>query len=397
MQNWKPVFEVARVFLKIGCLAFGGPIAAFAMMEDELVKKRAWVSQTRFLEIVAIGKLLPGPIATEVAIFLGRDRAGNWGGVFAGVCFILPAFLLVLAASIAYVHFGGVPQNLPFFQGLQVGALVAIAVSVFSLGAPFWKRPRMWVVAALAGVVVFSHPLWEPLVIIFLGVAGVAFSELKSAGIGGSGGGPRKMPAFFVLGGLTSGAALPLVLPTLGALLWVCFKGGAFLFGSGLAIVPMLEAEVVQRFHWLTHSEFLDGIAIGQLTPGPLLMTVTFVGYKVAGLAGACLATFGIFFPAFVLVLGILPLVSRWLSAGVGARRAAEFSQWTIYAVLGAIFSATLTLGRITLVTPALGWSFALTFVLGFLFSFRRRVLPVWSLLPIAGAVAVVLSWGLGG
>ncbi|MGK5086739.1 chromate transporter, partial [Bdellovibrionota bacterium FG-2] len=311
---------------------------------------------------------------------------GNWGGLLAGICFILPAFLLVLGASVAYVHFGGVPQNLPFFQGLQVGALVAIGISVFSLGAPFWRRPRMWAIAALAGLAVFLHPLWEPVVIVFLGESGVAFSEAQLWGWS------KKMPAVFFVGGLSSGLNLPLIFPTLGALLWVCFKGGAFLFGSGLAIVPMLEAEVVQRFHWLTHSEFLDGIAIGQLTPGPLLMTVTFVGYKVAGLLGACLATFGVFFPAFFLVLGILPVVSRWLSAGVGAKRAAVFSEWTIYAVLGAIFSATVRLGRFTLVTPVLGWSFILVLGLGYFFSFRKRVLPVWSLLPIAGCVVALLN-----
>lgn len=363
--------EVSQIFLRLGLLGFGGPIAVMAMMEEEMVRERRWLSQEKFSEMYAVLKMMPGPVATQMVIYLGKTRAGVLGGILAGVLFILPSFLLVLGLSYLYVR-GQSIQGSPLFQGLQIGALALILFSTIQLAKPYRTRRDAWVIAIVSTVLVLCFPRWEPLVILGAGVLGsvvvgqwgLGLSKLRTLAFSGI-----LIPVFPLLEVFKSSPLFQLF--------WVCFKAGAFVFGSGLAIVPLLEADTVRHFHWLTHAEFMDGLAIGQVTPGPVVITVTFIGYKAAGALGAVVATLGIFLPAFVNVLFLVPRLWENFSKTPYAR---GFSTWAIPAVLGAIAGTTLRLGFLTLNSKLGLGVFALSVLSAIRFS-----PPAWLLIPATG------------
>lgn len=356
--------DIFPVFSRLGFLGFGGPVATIAMMEEETTRKRAWVSSGEFAEMLAVCKLLPGPVATQMAIFLGLRRGGRWGGLLSGLCFILPSFFLVLLFSYVYTRTGVVQKYQPLFTGMQSGALAVILLSTIQLGRPYRKDTRAWLVAAISAVVVLARPSFEPLVILAAGLLGIWLSRE-----------PR------------SNRALGVAFPVLAQLFVTCLKAGTLVFGTGLAVVPMLEADAVARFGWLTHSEFMDGLAIGQITPGPVVITSTFIGYKTAGLAGAIAATTGIFLPGFINILFIVPHVFKRLS---GTPAAKGFLSLAIPAVVGGIIGSGLRLGGQTLVTPLAGGVFALALFAGF-----RLKISAWMLIPAAGAFAALVELAL--
>jgi chromate transporter len=352
--------ELVLVFFRLGWLGFGGPIATIAMMEEETRRRRGWLDQARFTEVYAICKMLPGPVATQVAIYLGYIRKGRLGGLVAGLLFILPSFLIVLGLSALYSRRGAGPGETGAFEALQAAALAVIVTSTLQLARPIWKNWK-WIVTAIAsGWIVWSFPLWEPLVILGSGLGGaLAVARPRTRPIGDSG-------------------------TVLLDLFWVCFKAGAFVFGTGLAIIPLLEGDVVRRQHWLTHSEFMDGLAIGQVTPGPVVITVTFIGYRVAGLPGALLATLGIFLPCFLNILYIVPVLWKRVS---GTPAAAAFTAWALPAVVGGIFATSGRLAHATLHS----WTLAGLFAASLALSLRFKP-PAWLLIPGAGVVGALLQ-----
>jgi chromate transporter len=370
--------ELFWVFMRIGWLGFGGPIATIAMMEEETVRKRRWLDEREFSEIYTICKMLPGPVATQVAIYLGMLRKGRWGGALAGLTYIFPAFLIILCFSIVYVRHRIGTEYEGIFAALQTGALVVILTSTLALARPIWKSRNMIALMVVSAGLIAWFPLWEP-VVILAGGLGAAWLTTRTAG-------SQPAPGSRMLAvGAAAGALPAFKWPVAAKLFWVCFKAGAFVFGTGLAIIPLLEADVVRHRHWLTHSEFMDGLMIGQTTPGPVATSVTFIGYKTAGLPGALVATAGVFLPNFINVLFIVPSLWKRVS---GTPMARAFTVWAIPAVVGGIFATGLRLGIATVHT----WPLVALFVVANGVAFRLKP-PAWLLILGCGAVGVVAEF----
>ena len=337
--------EVAALFTRLGFTAFGGPAAHVALMEDEVVRRRGWVSRHQFLDLVALVNFIPGPNSTELAIHLGLLRAGFAGLLVAGVCFIVPAVLIILPLAYVYVRFGRLPQVVYAMSGINAAVVAVLAVACWRFGRTAIKDRFTAAVVLLAGVAVglarWKHvPQAELLILAAAAVAGIVRS----------GGARRLAPA--------GGAALPALLPlaaeaastqpaalTLGGMALFFLKVGATLFGSGYVLVSYLDAGLVDARGWLTKGQLLDAVAVGQVTPGPLLTTATFVGYvlghracgNAAGaVAGALLATAAIFLPAFVFVAALGRLLPR-LSASPAARGALDAASAAVVALIVAV------------------------------------------------------------
>lgn len=286
--------ELALVFLKLGTTAFGGPAAHIAMMQDEFVRKRHWITEAEFLDRLAAASLIPGPSSTEVAIFIGQAKRG-WGGlVIGGCCFIIPAALLVTLIAAVYVRFGSLPQVAGILYGIKPAVIAIILQALWSLARTAIKSKLLAVIGALA--VGLSGLGVAPLIV--LAIAGIAsggaawFKRQGNISIG-------VVPAF---GGLVLGTATVAVPVSLIRLFLSFLKIGAIVFGSGYVLLAFLRTEFIDRFHWLTEKQLIDAVAVGQFTPGPVFTTATFIGYLVAGAPGALLATIAIFLPGFALV-----------------------------------------------------------------------------------------------
>ena len=322
--------ELAGLFLKLGATAFGGPAAHIAMMENEVVRRRAWMTRAEFLDLVGATNLLPGPNSTKMALFVGHARAGLAGLLVAGLSFVLPATAIVTAFSWAYVRFGALPAMPHFFEGIKPVVLALIVTALVTLGRTA-ARNGFLLTLGLASLVAafFVH---EFLVLLLAGcISLLAMAIGDSRGKGREGGPPgspkphgtalaapskKSLSLSFVPLFLLS----PLPAFSLGSLFLFFLKIGAVLFGSGYVLLAFLRGDLVERWHWLTNAQLLDAVAVGQFTPGPLSSTATFVGYVLAGPAGAAVATAGIFLPAFVFVAACGPFVPRLRrSRAVGA------------------------------------------------------------------------------
>ena len=297
--------EVFFYFLKLGMIGFGGPLALVSSMQQDLIEKKNWMDLEDFKKSVALIKAMPGAFAFQVAVFLGRHRAGFWGAVLAGLALILPSFLLTIFVGSIYSSLSQNQIWIEMMKGLQIAAITLIAVAVIPLSRSYWKEKIFWILFIMGLPCFFYFPTWEPLLIFLFG--GLAIF-LRSS--------PKNFPkaSFF------SAAPLPIIgfdlatLPLLGELFWICFKGGAFVFGTGLAIVPLLEQDFVVQRAWLTHQEFMDAVAFGQMTPGPFLITVTWIGFKMAGFSGALTATVAVFLPGFIHMTTWFPKFVNYLS-----------------------------------------------------------------------------------
>ena len=318
--------ELAALFLRLGTTAFGGPAAPIAMMPDEVVVRRRWMSDAEFLDLLGATNLIPGPNSTEMAIHVGHRRAGFPGLVVAGACFILPAAFITLVLAWAYLRFGSRPDAAWLLYGVKPVVIAIVAQAVFGL-APVAARTRPLQAVGLAAAIAAGAGVNEFLLLLLAGVAAVA---LAATGGGAVAGGLAFLPlaphatlAPVAVLATAAGAAPTATLATvgLGALFWSFAKIGSVLFGSGYVLLAFLQAELVERQAWLTSAQLVDAIAIGQLTPGPVFTTATFVGYLLAGNAGAAVATLGIFLPAFVFVAASAPLVPRlrrsWIAGAV--------------------------------------------------------------------------------
>ncbi len=306
------VGELARLFLKLGTIGFGGPAAHIAMMEDEVVHKRGWLTPEGFLDLLGATNLIPGPNSTEMAIYIGLTRAGWRGLVVAGSCFILPAVVIVLGLAWVYARYGALPQAVWLLYGVKPVIIAIVVQALWSLGSKAVKGLLTGTVGS--AVIVLSFLGVNEVLLLFAGgfVAMLAMNlHERWIGTGSIG----------VLSGSILGAASPssAAVATGGAIAPVSLfkltafflKVGSILFGSGYVLLAFLRADLVQRWGWLTDQQLIDAIAVGQFTPGPVLTTATFIGYVVGGVPGALLATLGIFFPSFVFVAASNPLIPR--------------------------------------------------------------------------------------
>ena len=324
--------EIARVFLKIGAMSYSGP-AIMGIMQTEVQEKRQWIEKQQFLEGLALVNMLPGPGATQLGIFLGYEKGRLAGGIVAGICFILPAFLIMLALATVYVMFGALPSARNAFYGIGPVVVGIFAVSVYRLGRAAIKERSQIAIALAAAAVMYLTQVGLVLPLLAAGCAGIALFHSRRIGL-------IAFVALIAFAGLyyagvflLAKSATPVLdaaprssSPDLWALGIFFFKVGAFTFGGGLSMLAFIQEQVVNQLGWLTPREFLDGLALGQLTPGPILMLAAFVGYKIAGVTGAAVAASAIFLPSFLMILSILPLLSKmkdlqWLKAfmrGVG-------------------------------------------------------------------------------
>lgn len=394
--------ELAQLFLKLGTIGFGGPPAHIAMIHDEAVVRRGWFTEEQFLEGVTICEMLPGPASTQMGIYTGYLRAGQLGALVAGLCFIFPAFLIVLVLSWAYFRFQGVPQINDLFLGISPVVIAIIFGFCWKLAK---KGIKDWQGVAIALAVLLTSLFTQVSILLQFGVAGVVGILLYRSQS------PPTAPSQS-----TQAALLPLI-PTLQMLtqslatlpsgplalsgFWgferiqeyalplatFFLKVGSFIFGGGLVIIPLLEFEVVNQLHWLSQNEFIDGVAIGELTPGPVVITAAFVGYKVAGALGALVATIAIFTPSFLFIMGASPFLlrirrNRWIKS---------FLKGVTPAVLGAIAAAAIPLAQAAIFQDSLGRSITAAIVgviaLVALVRFKR---PTWQLVPAGAVVGLV-------
>ncbi len=334
------MWEIATLFLKLGVIAFGGPAAHIAMMEEEVVSKRRWMSRQHFLDLVGATNLIPGPNSTEMTMHCGHERAG-WKGLFvAGLCFIFPAVVLTGLLAYFYVEYGTVPQVEPFLYGIKPAVLAVILSAIYKLGRKALKNWQL----AIIGVLVITASLLgmnEITAILLAGLAGMLWLGLPRAFHGNRANSPGLIPW------LLTGAGKALAAGVTNSKLFLVFlKVGAVLFGSGYVLVAYLDAELVEKLGWLTRAELLDAIAIGQFTPGPVLSTATFIGYQINGVQGAVVATLGIFLPSFFFVLLLNPLVPRLRKSAL----AAGFLDAVNIAAVGVMLAVTFRLGEAILV-----------------------------------------------
>jgi chromate transporter len=306
--------ELVRLFLRLGLTAFGGPAAHVAMMEDEVVVRRKWLTRQQFLDLLGATNLIPGPNSTEMAIYIGLRRAGWLGLVAAGVCFILPAALLVNLIAWAYLRYGALPQAAGILCGVKPVVIAIILQAIWRLGRTALKTRFLVALGAVAVALGFLGT--NPLVLLFGAGLAAAFARRITA---------RKPPLILPLLSVAATQAAPATALAAAApvALWPLFlvflKVGALLFGSGYVLLAFLRADLVEHLHWLTEGQLLDAVAVGQVTPGPLFTTATFIGYLLAGPSGAVVATVGIFLPAFFLVAASGPLIPRLRKSAIAA------------------------------------------------------------------------------
>lgn len=398
-MNWESsrrserLLELAGLFLKLGLTAFGGPAAHIAMMRDEVVRRRQWLTDAEFLDLLGATNLIPGPNSTEMAIHIGHKRGGLPGLVLAGACFILPAMLIVLCIAWAYVRFGTLPQAQGILYGVKPVIIAVVVQALWALGRSAVKT-RFLAAAALVATLLNFLGVNELAVLFGVGIAVAAI--LSAARY-------RKSPVIVtniaallrwrdflprrestLLAAAAPGAATMAAAATPFAL-WPMFlfflKIGSVLFGSGYVLLAFLRADLVERWHWLGDQQLLDAIAVGQFTPGPVFTTATFIGYVLGGAPAAFLATLGIFLPSFVFVAMSGPLVRHMRKSPT----AGAFLDGVNVASLALMAVVTWQLSR----TAIVDWMTLLLAAAGAVMLFLYKVNSAW--LVTAGAIAGLL------
>jgi chromate transporter len=337
--------EVATLFLKLGFTAFGGPAAHVAMMRDEVVRRRKWISEQQFLDLLGVSNLIPGPTSTELAIFLGYQRAGWRGLLLAGSLFILPATIIVLVLAWAYVQYGSTPQVVALFYGIKPVIIAIIVQALWGLT----KTAVKTIPLAMVGLAVLALSLLaiNPIALLFgAGLLVMIVQNLRRLRAGKM---ALVMPALRLRApSAVHLAAAAAAVFSLSTLFLTFLKIGATVYGSGYVLLAYLHDDFVDGLGWLTNRQLIDAVAVGQFTPGPVFTTATFIGYLVGGLPGAIVATVGIFLPSFILVALLFPVAPRlraspWTSA---------FLDGVNVAAVGLIAAITLQLAQAALVDP---------------------------------------------
>jgi chromate transporter len=300
----KRLGEVARLFLKLGIIGFGGPAVHIALMEEEVVRKRRWMDHQHFLDLVGATNLIPGPNSTEMTMHCGQERAGWKGLVVAGCCFILPAVIITGGLAWAYQVWGQLPEVAPFLYGIKPAIIAVMAAAAYTLGKKALKSFTLGVIGVLALVAIVAG-LNEIAVLFGAGALGILLYAIRKGQKSANGVVP------FVLLQATPFTVLP---PA--KLFWIFLKIGALLYGSGYVLFGFLDAELVSH-GWLTRQQLIDAVAVGQFTPGPVFSAATFIGWQIGGPAGAAAATAGIFLPSFLLVALLNPLIPKLRRSGL--------------------------------------------------------------------------------
>lgn len=388
------------LFARLSCLGFGGPQAHIAMQHDEAVVRQGWMTEEQFTDGVAVCEMLPGPASTQMGIYIGYLRAGQIGALVAGLAFIIPDFVIVVALSWLYFNFQAVPQLGAVFFGVSPVMIAIILGFCWKLGK---KSLQDWIGVVIGigvGLAIALTTISPLLLFLGAGALGLVVYRPRSRGT------PEALWLPLWLGANAPGATVATVsadvlttssfwgLERIGTFFWPLLgfflKVGAFIFGGGLVIIPLLEFEVVDRLHWLTRTEFLNGIAIGQLSPGPVVMTAAFIGFKVAGLLGALVATVGIFTPSFLFIMAASPALMRlrqsaWVQAFLAGVRPA---------VLGAIAAAAVPLLKTAVLeqTALRLQIIAGAIVVVALLSLVKWRVPTWQLVLGGGGIGLGLG-----
>lgn len=380
--------ELAGLFLRLGAIGFGGPQAHIAMINDEAVERRGWLDNDEFSDGLAVCEMLPGPASTQMGIYTGYIYGGWLGALVAGLAFITPAFFIVVGLSWVYFQFQQLPQLIALFFGLSPVMIAIILGFCYKLGR---KSIQNWISIAIAGLAFLTSAfsdLSTPVLFLLAGLLGMGLY------------GPRglRLNSFMPLGLLAT------LQPTtfwgterLSGYGWPLFtfflKVGTFIFGGGLVIIPLLEFEVVERLGWLSTSDFINGVAIGQLSPGPVVLTAAFVGYKMAGFFGALISAIGIFTPSFLFIMLAAPVLIRlrrnaWVQA---------FLRGIKPAVVGAIMAAAVPLGQTAFVRETWALSvLAVVVAIASLSAIIRFKITTWKLI-LAGATVGLIGYPLLG
>lgn len=349
--------ELVRYFLRLGCLGFGGPVALVGQMERELVNDKKWLTKEQMREAIAICQSLPGPLAIQVGVYISYLRAGFWGAWAGGWAFILPNFIIVASLGALYVYLGDLQPVTSIFYGVSPAVIALILHSCYRLARLGMEDWLQWAIAAVCLVVTVILQAEVAFLFIGAGIVGILYYGSLF----------KRTPAALSV----TAPVLAQLVPTasnsiLGKLLLFFLKAGSLTFGSGLVIVPFLEQGLVQQFGWLDQRQFLIAVAIGMISPGPVVITATFVGYLVAGFWGSLVSTIGIFLPSFLLVLIAAPLLARHR----GNPNVQGFVKGAYAAAIGTILGACVLLGRV-----AIGdWLTALIGLVSIAILFRWKV-----------------------
>jgi chromate transporter len=324
-------------FLRLGCLGFGGPVALVGQMERELVADRGWLTKEQMREAIAICQSLPGPLAIQVGVYVSYLRCGFWGAWAGGWAFILPNFVIVAALGALYVHLGDLQPVTAIFYGVSPAVIALILHSCYRLAKLGMEDWVQWGIAGVCLIVTVILQAEVALLFIGAGIIGILYY-----------GHFRRPPP--VMLGIAAAPVVAQLAPvatgsTLGKLLFFFLKAGSLTFGSGLVIVPFLEQGLVQQYGWLDQRQFLIAVAVGMISPGPVVITATFVGYLVAGFWGSLVSTVGIFLPSFILVLVAAPLLAKYR----GNPNVQGFVKGAYAAAIGTILGACILLGRIAI------------------------------------------------
>jgi len=355
--------ELAAAFLKLGTVAFGGPAAHIAMMEDEFVRKRQWITREEFLDRLAAANLIPGPSSTEVAIFIGYSTRGFPGLLVAGSCFIIPAMVLVTAIAAAYVRYASLPQFAGILFAVKPVVIAIVLQALWNLGRTAVKSRLLAVVGITA--LILSLAGIDPLIV--LAASGIIATGRLLAG--------RTSHSFFYVSppvwlGLGTATATDVVPVSVLRLFLSFLKIGAIIFGSGYVLLAFLRTEFITKLHWLTEHQLLDAVAVGQFTPGPVFTTATFIGYLLAGIPGAFSATFGIFLPGFMLVAisgPLLPKVRR-------SRPASAILDGVVVGSLALMATVAWQLGR----SAIINWQAFLLALVSLFLLIRFKISSAW-------------------
>jgi chromate transporter len=331
--------ELLSYFLRLGLLGFGGPVALVGQMERELVADREWLTKEQMRDAIAICQSMPGPLAIQVGIYISYLRGGFWGAWIGGWAFILPNFLIVAALGALYVYFGDLKPVTAIFYGVSPAVIALILHSCYRLAKLGMEDWLQWVIAAACPAVTVILQAEVAVLFIGAGLIGIIYyGDVFRR---------RPQPLALPLGVLPTFAQLTPTASnsTLRKLLLFFLKAGSLTFGSGLVIVPFLEKGLVQQYGWLDQRQFLIAVAVGMISPGPVVITATFVGYLVAGFWGSLVSTIGIFFPSFIFVLVVAPILARYGSNP----NVQGFVRGAYAAAIGTILGACFLLGRIAI------------------------------------------------
>jgi len=380
-ERKRRLWEIAAVFLKLGTLAFGGPAAHIAMMDDEIVKKRKWLSREHFVDLIGATNLIPGPNSTELAIHLGLERGGIPGLFIAGTCFILPAMLIVLAIAAAYGRYGVLPQVDALLAGVKPVIIAIVALALIRL----WKTAAKTSLAVAVVIAVAAASLLGAPEIPMLLASGALYTLWHNRAKIGRAALLLNPLALSAIPGAASAAGVQAG-AGYGSLFLIFLKIGSVLYGSGYVLLAFLESEFVEKLGVLTQKQLLDAVAVGQFTPGPVFTTATFIGYIIDGTPGAIASTLGIFLPAFLLVLILNPIIpklrsSSWVSGMLDGVNAAS---------LGLMAAVTVKLAQASLDGIFTIAAFAISF--GVMYRFKLNS----AILILAGAAAGWILHALG-